>query len=204
MMKLSEPFEVKGGHPSEYYARALRAIGQDLADLFPQQLEIEYRGDSFEVRVRCDRKRLEKKKPQPLKSGLRNVFHKLATYQLGKPSLATPSEEAEIATFERTYSPDDINRLDESALRRRAQAGKIPDIRNLGEALRTVGRIIDANEGRLIKVFRDLNGIAFEYVNKAGATCKAEMTHAELYKLQQQYYQKRSDSERVDLWKGHE
>ena len=198
-MKLSEPFKVKSNEPSGYYACALRAIGQDLIDLFPPQLEIEYHGDSFEARVRCDRKRLEKKNPQSHKSGLRNVFHKLATYQLGKPS-----EEAEIATFEHTYSPDDINRLDESGLRQRAQAGKIPDIRNLGEALRTVGRIIDANEGRLIKVFRDLNRIAFEYVNKEGVTCKAEMTHAELYKLQQQYYQKRSDSESVDLWKGHE
>jgi hypothetical protein len=74
--------------------------------------------------------------------------------------LGKPSEEAEMATFERTYSPDDINRLNESGLHRRTQAGKIPDIRNLSEALRTVGRIIDAEEGRLIKVFRDLNRIA--------------------------------------------
>jgi hypothetical protein len=172
--------------------------------LFPQQLEIEYHADNFEVRVRCDRKRAEKKSPPGQKPGLRDVLHKLATYELGKQSLAKPSKEMEIATSARTYSPDDINRLNESGMRRRAQADKLPDIRNLGEALRTVGRIIDAEEGRLIKLFRDLNLIAFEATNKEGATRKGEMTHGELYKLQQQYYQKRGDVVSVDVWKGHE
>jgi len=195
---------VKSNEPAGYYDRALRAIGQDLADLFPQQLEIEYHEDCFEVRVRCDRKRAEKKRPQAQKSGLRDVFHKLATYELGKPSTGNLSEEAEITTFEQTYKPDDISRLDERGLRHRMQADKIPDIRNLGETLRTIGMIIDADEGRLIKVFRDLNHIAFEYMDKGGATRKKEMTHAELYKLQQQDYQKRGISEIVDLWKGHE
>jgi hypothetical protein len=203
-VKLSEPVTLKTSEPAGYYERALRAIGQDLADLFPHQLEIEYHGDNFEVRVRCDRKRAEKKSSPVQKPGLRDVFHKFATYELGKPSLAKPSKEAEIATFARTYSPDDINRLNESGMQRRAQAGKIPDIRNLSEALRTVGRIIETDEGRLIGVLRDLNRIAFEYMDKEGATRKAEMTHAELYKLQQQDYQKRGDSESVDLWKGHE
>jgi hypothetical protein len=203
-VKLSERVTLKTSEPAGYYECALRTIGQDLADLFPRQLEIEYHGDNFEVRVRCDRKRAEKKRPPVQKPGLRDVFHKLATYELGKPSLAKPSKEAEITTFARTYSPDDINRLNESGMQRRAQAGKIPDIRNLSEALRTVGRIIDAEEGRLIKFFRDLNRIAFECMNQEGATRRAEMTHAELYKLQQQYYQKRGDFVSVDVWKGHE
>ena len=47
--------------PSNYYARVLRAIGQDLADLFPQQLEIEQKERTFVVQVRCDRKRSENK-----------------------------------------------------------------------------------------------------------------------------------------------
>ena len=197
-MKLSEPFKIKSNEPAGYYDCALRAIGQDLADLFPHQLEIEYRGGSFEVQVRCDRKRAEKKSPPVQKSGLRNVFHKLATYELGKAP-----EGAEIATIARSYNPDDINRLNEIGLHRRTQAGKIPDIRNLGEALRTIGRVIDAEEGRLIKVFRDQRGIAFEYVDKGGATHKAEMTHSELYKLQQRFYDKRDSSDSVDPWKGH-
>jgi hypothetical protein len=99
---------------------------------------------------------------------------------------------------------DDINRLNESGMQRRAQAGKIPDIRNLSEALRTVGRIIDAEAGQLIKLFRDLNRIAFEYMTKKALRGKAEMTHVELYKLQQQYYQKRGDFVSLDVWKGHE
>ena len=198
-MKLSETFRVKSSEPAGYYDRALRAIGQDLADLFPQQLEIDYHGDNFEARVRCDCKRSEKKSPQPQKSGLRNVFHKLATYELGKSA-----EGAEIATFARTYSPDDITRLNESELHRRTQAGKIPDIHQLGEMLRTIGRIIDADEGRLIKIFKDQRRIAFEYVAKSGATRRAEMTLSDLYKIQKDNYQKRIDTHSVDPWKGHD
>jgi hypothetical protein len=46
---------------SNYYARVLRAIGQDLAELFPQQLEIEQKERTFVVQARCDRKRSESK-----------------------------------------------------------------------------------------------------------------------------------------------
>ena len=120
---------------------------------------------------------------------MRNVFHKLATYELGKPA-----EGAEIATFARTYSPDDITRLNESGLHRRTQAGKIPDIHQLGEMLRTIGRIIDADEGRLINIFKDQRRIALEYVKKSGATRKAEMTLLDLYKIQKDYHQKRIDT----------
>jgi len=130
---------------------------------------------------------------------LRNVFHKLATYELGKPA-----EGAEIATFARTYSPDDITRLNESGLHRRTQAGKIPDIHQLGEMLRTIGRVIDADEGRLIKIFKDQRCIAFEYLEKSGATRKAEMTLSDLYKIQKDYYQKRIDPASFDPWKGHD
>jgi hypothetical protein len=203
-VRLSEPVTLKTSEPTGYYEGVLRAIGQDLADLFPQRLEIEYHADNFEVRVRCDRKRAEKKSPPVQKPGIRDVIHKLATYELGKPLSAKPSKEAEIATFARTYTPDDINQLNERGMRRRTQADKFPDIRNLSEALRTVGRIIDAEESRLIKVFRDLNRITFEAMNKDGATRKREMTHAELYKLQQTYYQERGGFVSVDVWKGHE
>ena len=83
-MKLPESFKVKSSDSGGYFARALRTIGQDLNELFPQQLEIVYKEESFETQVRCDRKRAEKKSPPAEKSALKNVFHKLATYRLDK------------------------------------------------------------------------------------------------------------------------
>jgi hypothetical protein len=197
-VKLSDDtFRVHSSEAGGYYARALRAIGQELTELFPQQLEIDCQGDSFEVRGRCDRKRYEKRIPQVEKSGIKNTLHKLANYRLDKPT-----EEESLATFAHTYGPEDINRLNETGLHRRIQGGKIPDINTLGESLRTIGRILDAENGRLVRIFKDQRHITFEYLDKSGATRKTEMTRSELYKAQQSFYDKRGGSKSIDSWKG--
>lgn len=196
-MKLADSFKVKSSEPADYYARALRVIGQDLAELFPQQVDIDYKGDSFEVRVQCDRKRAEKRIPQVEKSGLRNVIRKLANYRLDKAP-----EGIESATIEQTYDAAEVNRLDEAGLHLRTQSGKVPDINSLGETLRTIGRMIDAEDGRLIRIFKDQRRVAFEYVDKSGAMRKVEMTRSELFKVQQSYYDKRGGQKSIDTWKG--
>ena len=184
-----------------YYARVLRAIGQDLADLFPHQLEIEQKERTFVVQVRCDRKRSESKAPiQPAeapKTGVRGFFHKLNTIRVDKPP-----EKPEIVTVTRSYNPIDISRIDEAGLQRRIQLGKIPDIHDLGEALRTIGRIIDAEQGRLVRLFRDQRRVSFEYIARGGGTKKVAMTRTELIKIHQSYYHDRSGSGSLDLWKG--
>jgi len=187
--------------PSNFYARVLRAIGQDLADLFPQQLEIEQKERTFVVQVRCDRKRSESKATtqtaETAKTGVLGFIHKLNTIRVDKSP-----EKPEIVTVNRTYNPIDISRIDEAGLHRRIQLGKIPDIHDLGEALRTIGRILDAEEGRLVKIFRDQRRVAFEYIARGGGTKKVEMTRAELIKIQQNYYHERGGSGSLDLWKG--
>ena len=198
-MKLSEPFKVKGDHTSEYFARALRAIGQDLANLFPQQLEIEFHDQSFDVRARCDRKRLESKEPEVRQKGFGAFIGRVANYRLDKPA-----EESGTANFSRTYDPADIDRLDQAGVDRRRQAGKVPDIYSLSESLRTIGRIVDANGGRLISVFKDQRRMAVEYTDTKGAKCRAEMTSAELYKLQQSYYKERSGTANPDFATHHD
>jgi hypothetical protein len=187
--------------PSNFYARVLRAIGQDLADLFPQQLEIEQKERTFVVQVRCDRKRSESKAAtqtaETAKTGVLGFIHKLNTIRVDKSP-----EKPETVTVNRTYNPIDISRIDEAGLHRRIQLGKIPDIHDLGEALRTIGRILDAEEGRLVKIFRDQRRVAFEYIARGGGTKKVEMTRAELIKIHQNYYHERGGSGSLDLWKG--
>jgi hypothetical protein len=191
---------VEPNQPSNYYARVLRAIGQDLADLFPHQLEIEQQERNFVVHVRCDRKRSESKAPSQAeapKSGLRNIFHKLNTIRLDKPP-----DKPDIVSVNRTYNPIDISRIDEAGLHRRIQLGKIPDIHDLGEALRTIGRIVDAEEGRLVKILKDQRRVVFDYIARSGGIKKVELTRAELVKVQQSYYHGREGSGSLDLWRG--
>ena len=190
-------FKVKVTDAGGYFAMALRVIGQDLAELFPQQIEVYYQNETFDVRVRCDRKRAERKTPAAAKSGLKNVIHKLATYRLDKAE-----DGADIAVFEHQYNSDEIGRLDRAGLHRRTQAGKVPDINNLGEALRTIGRIVDAQGGQLIRIFKDPRRVIFDYKDKQGTSHNKEMTRSELFKVQQSYYEKRSGSGGIDPWKG--
>ena len=190
-------FKVKVTDAGGYFAMALRVIGQDLAELFPQQVEVYYQNETFAVRVRCDRKRAERKTPAAAKSGLKNVIHKLATYRLDKAEDGT-----DIAIFEHQYNSDEIGRLDRAGIHRRTQAGKVPDINNLGEALRTIGRIVDAQGGQLIRILKDPRRVIFDYKDKQGTSHNKEMTRSELFKVQQSYYEKRSGSGGVDLWKG--
>lgn len=190
-------FKVKTSDSGGYFAKALRVIGQDLGELFPQQIELYYQNDTFDVRVRCDRKRAEKKTPAAAKSGLKNVIHKLATYRLDKAA-----DGADIAVFEHHYNSEEIGRLDRAGMHRRSQAGKVPDINNLGEALRTIGRIVDAQGGQLVRILKDPRRVVFDYKDKQGTSHNKEMTRAELFKVQLSYYEKRSGSGGVDLWKG--
>jgi hypothetical protein len=189
---------VESNQTANYYARVLRVIGQDLAELFPAQLEIEQQGRAFVANVRCDRKRAQvKAPPEPSKSGFGGIIHKLATYRLEKAP-----EKPELVNVTRNYTAVDISRIDEAGLHRRIQLGKIPDIHNLGEALRTIGRIIDAEDGQLTRIFKDQRRVVFEYIARGGETRKTEMTLTELYKAQQSYYQSRSGTQSLDLWKG--
>jgi len=198
-MKLAEPFKVKADRSPEYFARALRAIGQDLADLFPQQLEIEFRAQSFEVRVRCDRKRLASGKPEAQKKGLAAFIGRLANYRLDKLP-----EAPDVVTYARTYGPEAIDRLDQKGVDRRVQPGRVPDIYSLGETLRTIGRIVDSNGGQLVSVFKDQRRIAVDYIDGKGARRKAELTSSELYKMQRQYYRERTASANPDFLTHHD
>jgi hypothetical protein len=191
---------MEANQPSNYYARVLRAIGQDLASLFPHQLEIEQRDGIFVAHVRCDRRRTEKKtEPNPAeisKTGLRSIIHKLNTIRLDRPP-----EKPEVVTVNRSYTANDISRIDEAGLHRRIQLGKIPDIHELGEALRTIGRILDAEEGRLIRLLKDQRRLTLDYMTRDRAEKKVQLTQAELTKIQQSYYHGRGRSS-LDLWKG--
>jgi hypothetical protein len=198
-MVSADSFKIRGDRSADYFARALRVIGQDLANLIPQQVEIDYRGGSFVARARCDRKRLESKKPEARKKGLGAFIGRLANYRLDKPPDAP-----EVVPFNRSYSADDIDRLDQKGVDRRIQGGKLPDIYGLGEMLRTIGRIVDANGGQLVSLFKDQRRVAVEYRDRKGATCRAEMTSSELYKLQQRYYQERTASANPDFFTHHD
>ena len=173
-----------------YHARVLRVIGQDLADLIPENLTIEPDGDNVVVRGRCSKSRLEDQDSKKSWAGVKRIGAKLAHAVL-KPAR---EPELDFVNFTRTYSPTDIDRFDQQASRRRTKAAAVPDIYTLGERLRTIGKVIDSHNGRVVRIFKDQQRIIFEYLNADGNPRKQELNNTELYQLQTGYTTERNET----------
>jgi hypothetical protein len=181
-------------HSAEY-ARALRVIGQDLADLFPERVEIETVGDRFVVsgegRDKAQRMVASGGRSVP---GLKKLLRRNSAADAVDTSLS-------IIHFTRSYTAEDINLLEKRGIFHRKTGGDgKPDLYSLSERLRMIGRIVDANGGRLTKLFKDGNTIVFHYEDKDDETHRAEFSNLTLYKLQQQYYSQRFTMGVEDPW----
>ena len=174
-----------------YYARALRAIGQDLSDLLPQSLTIEPDGDDFIAHGMCNRTRLEALDSTGW-GGLRKFGAKLRA-EILKPH--TGELDFDLAPFSRSYNTESIDHLDKRGNQRRVGVGGIPEIYSLAERLRTIGKVIDGHNGRLVKIFKDLHHIVFEYRDADITLHKVELDNTELYRLQRGYTTERTDGE---------
>jgi hypothetical protein len=152
------------------YARALRAIGQDLADLFPQRVEIEMCGENFVVRGHR----------RPRASAWRNNREPEKLSQ-------TPAQ-AQDSEFVRTYAPDAIDHLDEMGRKRRTGSSQVPDPYSLSERLRMIGRIVDEKNAHLVNLCQNMNTIILQYRDAEDEVRREEYSILTLYKLQQQYY----------------
>jgi len=182
--------------PSGRYARALRVIGQDLADLIPENLAIEPEGDSLVADGLCSRSRLETQEAEGNLTGLKKIGAKLRAGIL-KSSSGQPN--LDLAPFHRNYNHDDIDRLDMQANAYRRGSGGMPEIYSLGERLRTIGKVIDGQNGEIIRIFKDLHHVVFEYRDAEGHPQKLEMDNTELYRLQRAHANERTDSKVPNL-----
>lgn len=198
-MTFAQSFKILSSSAPGVYARALRAIGQDLAELFPDSVEIQVSGERFVVRGQCAKDRLAAKQPTPQRKGLKDFCVDMLARDV-----SALSRQAKSATvpFDRTYTPEDVDQIDEIGIRRRFGVGKIPDIRSLAEMLRTIGRLVDGQAGVLTKIHKDARRIVFEYSDGAGKSHNELMSIPDLYKLQKSFYEQRATPVGLDPWKN--
>ncbi len=171
------------------YAVALRAIGQDLADVFPARLEIEITGENFVARGRS-RTGLSKKTGE-LRM-VRRIWHKLRQ--------PIPKSESSRVGFLRIYTPDDIDHLDKIGKSCRIDAAQDPDLYGLAERLRTIGAIIDEENGELLRLCQDSDRLTCEYRDRQGNLHLERYSTLTLYKLQPHHYSQRHVN-RKDPWR---
>jgi hypothetical protein len=176
-----------------YHARALRAIGQDLSDLLPESVTIEPEGNDFVAHGMCNRGRLETLESTGW-GGLRKFGAKLRA-EILKPHAGEP--DLDLVPFSRGYNAEGIDHLDKRGNQRRVGAGGIPEIYSLAERLRTIGKVIDSHNGQLVKIYKDLHHIVFEYRDADFNLHKVELDNTELYRLQRSYTTERTDDSEI-------
>lgn len=175
------------------YEVALRVIGQDLAALLIDSLEIIVEGDDFVV------------------NGIRIAYaaeipreHKKTLWRkmlsIGRPS-AEIRHKSIRESFGRRYTLEDIKRLDETAKSRRNDTAKIQDVLTLAASLRTIGRMVDSGSGRLIKLVKNQDTFALEYEDSNGVPHKDEHSALSLHRSQQTGVALR-DTKEKDPWSG--
>jgi hypothetical protein len=179
------------------YARALRAIGQDLTDLFPKTLEIDTDGVNFEARGQSHANPFHQVRGPSFKRLWNKLFGKDA-----KKELITP--EPETITFKRTYSSEDIERLDQLHSANRSVQGKRPDNYSLAERLRTMGGIVKSRKGRLKQLRKDADRLFVDYWDEDGKIQTAKLTTVILYRNHEHYLTRNGAQAPKELWEGYD
>ena len=171
---------------------ALRAIGQDLADILPKSLEIEFTGQLYVVRGQGK----TGGSPAVKKTGtVGKLLGKLKSdEQEGNP------KEQQAVPFERTYPLAKIHLLGEQGKSQRRDSPLSPDIYVLGERLRAVGKMIEAEGGQLIRLTLDDYRVAFKYRDSKGEIHAEEHTTPELYRSQKKGHPRRLAGKERDTW----
>jgi hypothetical protein len=178
------------------YARALRAIGQDLTDLFPKVLEINTDGVNFEARGESHANPFHRVK----EAGFKRLWNRLFGNDSGTETIA---ERARL-TFTRTYSPQDIERLDQLYSANRSNQGKRPDNYSLAERLRLMGSIVKSRKGRLKQLRKDADQLFVDYWDQNGKLQTAKLTTVILYRNNQHSPSQNGIHGPRELWEGYD
>ena len=196
----SAPSNLAGHEPAPAvtdYARALRAIGQDLTDLFPKVLEIDTDGVNFEARGQSHANPFHRVRERRFKKVWNKLIRKDAQAESITPELTTE-------TFTRAYSADDIERLDQHYSANRSGQQKKPDNYSLAERLRTMGGIVNSRQGRLKQLRKNADRLFADYWDQDGKIQTAKLTTVILYRNQQSHDSQSNAALPKELWEGYD
>jgi hypothetical protein len=177
------------------YSRALRAIGQDLTDLFPKILEIEIDGANFTARGQSHPNPFQQHK----KSVCKNFWRKL----IGRAAEAEPiASEPSPLSFQRAYTPADIDRLDRLYSANRTGQLERPDNYSLAERLRVMGGIVNSRKGRLKQLRKNADNLFADYWDEHDKIRTAKLATVIMYRNRQ--HQSSQNEIPKELWEGYD
>ena len=188
------PTEGESARATADYSRALRAIGQDLSHFFPKILLIETDGINFAARGQSH--------PNPFQKVRKPAFQTIWQKLIGdKPATEAMGDEPSAGDFQRTYTPADIDRLDQLYGANRTGKVERPDSYSLAERLRAMGSMVNSRNGRLKQLRKNADQLFADYWDQNGDLRTAKLTTVILYRNQQPHSGGRTAKE---LWEGYD
>lgn len=178
------------------YARAFRAIGQDLTELFPKTLAIDTDGEGFVVKGESH--------PNPFNRVPQGPFRRVWNYIFGaRPAPESPAREPSDLAFTRLYSDEDIDRLDRFYASSRSGQLSRPDNYCLAERLRVMGGIVNSRRGNFKQLRKNGDRLSVDYWDSDGRLQTARLTTIILYRDHDWRRGARPDARR-ELWEGYD
>lgn len=151
-----------GAAADQEYARALRAIGNDLASSSPENLEIELLGPKYKV-----------------------IYHVRGEAAQMRALLVPQTH---------VYDAEAIAAIDTAQIAKRGTVDKNADIYDLGETLRTAGRLIDRIEGKLLRLTKNTHALLLQYHDSKGNLRTDEFSNQDLSRIQSEFFAGRETS----------
>jgi|RhiMetdeSRZDD1v2_1073273.scaffolds.fasta_scaffold308425_3 hypothetical protein len=185
MQSSSEKFKL--AHRS--YAEALRFIGQTLPKFRPELLEIELSNDVYQIRGRTH---------EPIHQAA-SQSHKSLPPSLGEN--ACDAKQPLQQAFTLQYTADDIVKLSKEWKAKRHDVGKMPDIHDLAELLRTIGSDLDGSGRSLLKITWEGLKLVVLFQEREGNTGTREYDLLFLSKKQKEIASDRLSRASVQPWK---
>jgi hypothetical protein len=154
----------------------LRTIGQALESLDVEDFDLKAEGEGYFA--------LATAKTGEARAGVKNALKSAWRNVTGRDSSDSKLTENAPGVLRVLFTPEGLLRLEHAGkAKRRSDSAGVPNLKKLAQVLRMVGERLDTKSGRLLKVSKRGDRIAFEYATASNGCHTEEWKLSELYVL---------------------
>ena len=158
----------------------LRTVGQGLESLDVEDFDLKAEGDGY-FALATPRDSITS---NPTTGAVIKALQSAWGSVTGRSSFDHKLAEGAPGVFRVLFTPQGLLRLERAGRgRRSANSAGVPNLKKLAQVLRMVGEHIDSRSGRVLKVSKRGNRIAFEFSTVSGRHRTEEWKISELYEL---------------------
>lgn len=158
----------------------LRTVGQGLESLDVEDFDLKAEGNGYFALA------IPRVPPKSahLRGGVKNALQSAWHNVTGRSSSDSKLTEGAPGVLRVLFTPEGLLRLEHAGkAKRRSDSAGVPNLKKLAQVLRMVGERLDTKSGRLLKVSKRGDRIAFEYATASNGCHTEEWKLSELYEL---------------------